>query len=140
MQLRRLIRDEKEEVERREGMEGGEEGEDAEVGKSSGVGTPGHATPMHASQDLETGSTSGLSVTKPSRSGSKSPLREATLATEENEKASQEAEDADMAEDGEVETEPDVVAAPPEGLVADEGERERVQGDGIGTVEQMDTS
>ncbi|TVY50963.1 hypothetical protein LCER1_G008218 [Lachnellula cervina] len=46
MQLRRLIRDEKEEVERREGMDGGEE--DGEVGEGSGDGqTPmnGNATP-----------------------------------------------------------------------------------------------
>jgi hypothetical protein len=45
MQLRRLIRDEKEEVERREGMDGGEE--DGEVGES---GSRGGATPKHSSQ------------------------------------------------------------------------------------------
>lgn len=44
-QLRRLIRDEKEEVERREGMDGGEE--DGEVGES---GSRGGATPKHSSQ------------------------------------------------------------------------------------------
>lgn len=43
MQLRRLIRDEKEEVERREGMEGGEE--DGEVGE----GSRGGQTPKHSS-------------------------------------------------------------------------------------------
>ena len=43
MQLRRLIRDEKEEVERREGMDGGEE--DGEVGEGSRGGT----TPKHSS-------------------------------------------------------------------------------------------
>ena len=43
MQLRRLIRDEKEEVERREGMEGGEE--DGEVGEDS----RGGQTPKHSS-------------------------------------------------------------------------------------------
>jgi hypothetical protein len=45
MQLRRLIRDEKEEVERREGMDGGEE--DGEVGEN---GSRGGATPKHSSQ------------------------------------------------------------------------------------------
>ncbi|TVY41102.1 hypothetical protein LOCC1_G006563 [Lachnellula occidentalis] len=54
MQLRRLIRDEKEEVERREGMDGGEE--DGEVGEGSGSGdgqTPmnGNATPRPDGQD-----------------------------------------------------------------------------------------
>lgn len=44
MQLRRLIRDEKEEVERREGMDGGEE--DGEVGE----GSRGGQTPKHYSQ------------------------------------------------------------------------------------------
>ncbi|KAH7364788.1 Tho complex subunit 7-domain-containing protein [Rhexocercosporidium sp. MPI-PUGE-AT-0058] len=44
MQLRRLIRDEKEEVERREGMDGGEE--DGEVGE----GSRGGQTPKHSSQ------------------------------------------------------------------------------------------
>lgn len=45
MLLRRLIRDEKEEVERREGMDGGEE--DGEVGEN---GSRGGATPKHSSQ------------------------------------------------------------------------------------------
>jgi hypothetical protein len=45
MQLRRLIRDEKEEVERREGMDGGEE--DGEV---NDTGSRGGATPKHSSQ------------------------------------------------------------------------------------------
>ncbi|TAQ89636.1 hypothetical protein B7494_g2049 [Chlorociboria aeruginascens] len=43
MQLRRLIRDEKEEVERREGMDGGEE--DGEIGE----GSRGGQTPKHSS-------------------------------------------------------------------------------------------
>jgi len=49
MQLRRLIRDEKEEVERREGMDGGEE--DGEVGEGSRAGSPsrGERTPKHSS-------------------------------------------------------------------------------------------
>jgi hypothetical protein len=45
MQLRRLIRDEKEEVERREGMDGGEE--DGEVGET---GSRGGATPKHSGE------------------------------------------------------------------------------------------
>ncbi|KAI9736833.1 MAG: hypothetical protein M1818_005884 [Claussenomyces sp. TS43310] len=45
MQMRRLIRDEKEEVERREGMDGEEE--DGEVGET---GSRGGATPRHSSQ------------------------------------------------------------------------------------------
>jgi len=44
MQLRRLIRDEKEEVERREGMDGGQE--DGEVGE---IGSRGGQTPKHSS-------------------------------------------------------------------------------------------
>lgn len=48
MLLRRLIRDEKEEVERREGMDGGEE--DGEVGEGSRAGSPrGDKTPGHSS-------------------------------------------------------------------------------------------
>ncbi|KAH8814881.1 Tho complex subunit 7-domain-containing protein [Xylogone sp. PMI_703] len=68
MQLRRLIRDEKEEVERREGMDGGEGGgeEDGEVGDTGSreAQTPrpgsrsGNATPHHdgALQNLQDGS------------------------------------------------------------------------------------
>lgn len=138
MQLRRLIRDEKEEVERREGMEDGEDGEDGEAGReggrSSGLGTPaeerGGTTPLHATQDTAT-----LSVAKSPRSGSKSPLRESQTAGEESEKPAAETEDAEMAEDGEVETESDVVAAPAEGLIAIEGD-----GDGGGEGGQMDIS
>lgn len=147
MQLRRLIRDEKEEVERREGMEDGEEVEDGgEPGReggrsSSGVGTPAHgATPLlHANQDTDMAPTSSnLAVANNApRSGSKSPLREShQTADEESEKPALETEDAEMAEDGEVEAESDTVAAPAEGLVAVEEWGGNGEGDGV----QMDTS
>lgn len=60
MQLRRLIRDEKEEVERREGMDGGEE--DGEVGEESG----GSPTPKHTS-------ISGNATPKPDAPGHSNP-------------------------------------------------------------------
>lgn len=113
MQLRRLIRDEKEEVERREGMEEREDGEEADAGRAgSGPGTPRQGTPMHVGQDAEM-----LGVEKPSRSVSKSPLRELQNVNGEGEKSSQEVEDEEMAEDGEVEPEGDGdgVAAPGDG-------------------------
>jgi hypothetical protein len=59
MQLRRLIRDEKEEVERREGMDGGEE--DGEVGEGSGGGQ----TPMHSSTRNATPGPDGEAGLKP---------------------------------------------------------------------------
>jgi len=58
MQLRRLIRDEKEEVERREGMQEGEDGDEGDIGskgKASGANSPhpeaDSATPSQQSQD-----------------------------------------------------------------------------------------
>ena len=136
MEMRRQIRAEKEEVERREGMEGAEDGEDGEGsslrGRSSGVGTPapgheGGLTPMHGigNQDVDlTGG--GLAVESHHAKREKSPLRTSQTIEEEPEKnpTAQENEDAEMAEDGEVEPEDDVVAAPPEGLIADEDEKE----------------
>ncbi|KAL2060290.1 hypothetical protein VTL71DRAFT_9685 [Oculimacula yallundae] len=72
MQLRRLIRDEKEEVERREGMDGGEE--DGEVGE----GSRGGQTPKHSSQ-------SGNATPRPDsqpESGLKArPLQSGSLST-----------------------------------------------------------
>lgn len=133
MQLRRLIRDEKEEVERREGMEEREDGEDGEAvsqrGRSSGVGTPrldaGGATPLHASQDRDP-STSGLGVEKQHTSRSKSPLRRLPSTREEEKTETGDGEDVNMTEDGEV-AEAEVEAAaqdqglaatPAEGLIA----------------------
>ncbi|TGO15130.1 hypothetical protein BTUL_0044g00690 [Botrytis tulipae] len=89
MQLRRLIRDEKEEVERREGMDGGEE--DGEVGDGDGDGptpqrrnsTSDDATPRQGSPEKDTlkpkpmpsGSISRSGSRPGSRSGSRSGSR-----------------------------------------------------------------
>ena len=136
MEMRRQIRAEKEEVDRREGMEGAEDGEEGEGsslrGRSSGVGTPapgheGGATPLNDGgiQDIDPTS-GGLAVGSQQMKREKSPLRISQTTEEEPEKASavDENEDAEMAEDGEVEPEQDAVAAPPEGLMADEDEKE----------------
>lgn len=79
MQLRRLIRDEKEEVERREGMDGAEE--DGEVGEGSRGGqTPRHssqndnATPLPDGSGRETSPNRGLKP-RPFHSGSGSRSR-----------------------------------------------------------------
>ena len=152
LQLRRLIRDEKEEVERREGMEEREDGEDEHRGRSSDAGTPHHETggmtPMHStSQEQEVGTPGGLEVEKDRSSRGKSPLRNSQTAdeAEEREVESQEVEDEEMAEDGELAAEPEnVVAAPVEGLVAqdekEEGEQDDRERDGQQPGEYMDTS
>ncbi|KAJ5485421.1 hypothetical protein N7539_005409 [Penicillium diatomitis] len=104
MQLRRLIRDEKEEVERREGMQ---EGGDADDGDATSKGKPSAAnsplpdgedtTPSHHSQD----ESSRLHVEKSfGAPGAASPLRQAVSA--EANKGSREQEDANMADEGEV--------------------------------------
>ena len=109
MQLRRLIRDEKEEVERREGMDGGEEdGEDGEVGEGSRGGqTPKHssasggATPRPDSQ--RPNSPDGGLKPRPmpsgslSRSGSRSNSRAASPAVSEK-RSVEEGEDFTMAD------------------------------------------
>lgn len=103
MQLRRLIRDEKEEVERREGMQEDQDGDDGEVskGKISGSNTP---RPDHESvtpsQSQDEAGRSPLAVpeNKPTP-GAATPLRQVTTAEE----------DANMVDEGEV--------------TADEGER-----------------
>ncbi|THV52183.1 hypothetical protein BGAL_0086g00050 [Botrytis galanthina] len=77
MQLRRLIRDEKEEVERREGMDGGEE--DGEVGDGDGDGptpqrrnsTSDDATPRQGSPERETLKPKPIPSGSISRSGSR---------------------------------------------------------------------
>ena len=164
MQLRRLIRDEKEEVERREGMEEREDGEDDQRGgRSSGVGTPHHetggTTPMHGtSQEQEVGtpaSAARLSVERDPSGRGKSPLRMGSRivdgAMEEEEKSNvPSGEDEEMAEDGELAAEPEPepehgVAAPVAGLVAEDGKEEgEEEDDGDQTekqpTEQMDTS
>ena len=99
MQLRRLIRDEKEEVERREGMQEGEEGDEGDVaskGKTSGANSPRPEsesfTPSHHSQDEH----GRLQVDKVASTGrSASPLRHMTIASGVQ-------EDTNMVDEGEV--------------------------------------
>lgn len=159
MQLRRLIRDEKEEVERREGMEEREDGDDDQRGRSSGVDTPRHetggTTPMHgANQEQEDGIPGGLSVERDPSGRGKSPLRRSqnahdAVAEEKLSNVPSGGEDEEMAEDGELAAEPEhVVAAPVQGLVAEDDGKEQGEeeddGDGGQTerrrAEQMDTS
>ena len=129
MQLRRLIRDEKEEVERREGMEGQEDGEVDHKDTSSGMNTPrpesaGGTTPMHGvEREDQAASPAGLAVEKAVTRGS-SPLREVQVPrieeseVEKAEERDNEDEDEEMAEDGELAAEPEGTdAAPVEGLV-----------------------
>lgn len=166
MLLRRLIRDEKEEVERREGMEdSGDDGEDGEAGsvrgRSSGFATPmqtdGGATPLnpslsHLEQHRETGqkvAAAGLVVAEPAPRA-KTPLRIIQNAEGEEEgKESQppeRVEDEEMAEDGEVsgEVESSLSSAPTDNDVmvdVDDSERpekgDEVRNDANGV---MDTS
>ncbi len=151
MQLRRLIRDEKEEVERREGMEEREDGDDDQKGRSSGVGTPHHetggTTPMHGtSQEQEVGTPGGLAVERDPSGRGKSPLRSSQIADDMvEEKGNDRAgDDEEMAEDGELAAEPEhVIAASVEGLVAEDGKEEGEQDDEqteTQRTEQMDTS
>ena len=149
MQLRRLIRDEKEEVERREGMEEREDADEGESasqrGRSSGPATPRHdtrgATPMHTNLDSET-----LQVESHSPLGEKSPLPLSQMA---GKTPPEEGEDATMAEDGEVSVGNDApIAAPAEGLVADdkdedereEGEEDESVIEGNGKEDRMDVT
>ncbi|GFF32313.1 THO complex subunit mft1 [Aspergillus udagawae] len=92
MQLRRLIRDEKEEVERREGMQEGEDGDEGDVpskGKSSGANTPrpesDTVTPSQHSQDEAGRSSAGLHAERMSgTTGAASPLRHVSTADQED--------------------------------------------------------
>ena len=151
MQLRRLIRDEKEEVERREGMEEREDGDDDQRGRSSGVGTPHHETggmtPMHGTgQEQDVGTPGGLSIERDPSGRGKSPLRSSQNADDVVEEKVDIAavEDEEMAEDGELAAEPEhVVAAPVLGLVAEDGKEEGEEDEGETErqrTEQMDTS
>lgn len=151
MQLRRLIRDEKEEVERREGMEEREDGDDDQRGRSSGVGTPHHetggTTPMHGtSQEQEVGTPGGLSVERDPSGRGKSPLRSSQNADDMVEEKDDvpAVEDEEMAEDGELAAEPEhAVAAPVEGLIAEDGKEDGEQDDEQSErqrTEQMDTT
>jgi hypothetical protein len=98
MQLRRLIRDEKEEVERREGMDGGEE--DGEAGE----GSRGGQTPKHYSQSGNgTPGPDGESGLKPrplpagslSRPGSRTTSRAPSPAPSERRRQEETAENGD---------------------------------------------
>lgn len=164
MHLRRLIRDEKEEVERREGMEEDredvEEGEPAsQRGRSSGLGTPRHAldgggglTPLHAPQEQHarglTPAGGLLTERRPPLSPGKSPLRNTCIVGASDKTDSHVSEDTEMAEDGEVSGESDLSAAAPaeEGLTADEddakeeGEQDDDDSPTQTAVHQMDTS
>jgi hypothetical protein len=103
MQLRRLIRDEKEEVERREGMQEGEDGDEGDAnskGKISAANSPrpeaeGGSTPSQ-SQD-ESGR---LQVEKGGNARGVSPLRNATSV--QGEKSRSDQEDTNMMDEGEV--------------------------------------
>ena len=140
MHLRRLIRDEKEEVERREGMEDREDVDDAEAGslrgRSSGVATPRHdaggATPIHPNTDEDSAGMTGLTVSHHSNHRTKSPLRASTPVPETETTNMEEIEDTNMAEDGEVSVELDAA-----------DDTEEVQGGGgsrtpTSTVDKMD--
>ncbi|KAJ5084218.1 hypothetical protein NUU61_008797 [Penicillium alfredii] len=106
MQLRRLIRDEKEEVERREGMQEGEDADEGDVaskGKASGATSPRPESDgiiPSPSQD-ESNRPSGLQVDKTSgATGAASPLRQVTSAEED--KGTGDQEDTNMVDEGEV--------------------------------------
>ncbi|KAL3419214.1 THO complex subunit mft1 [Phlyctema vagabunda] len=126
MQLRRLIRDEKEEVERREGMSGeGGEGEAGDDGGSDGGQTPKHASqsgdatprPDGAQNTSNTGLKprplpAGSLSTSGSRSNSRAP---SPAGSERRREDIEEGEDASMA---------DTPMAEPSQVTVDEGEIE----------------
>lgn len=146
MQLRRLIRDEKEEVERREGMEEGEAGEDGDMaskGRSlSAAATPridqDAMTPSQSQDESGTASASGLAGDKqlrPASAGGRgvSPLRQVTAAStpaEEKEKTPREEgedEDTNMVDEGD------------EGEITDDGEQEEQGSRGSGSRTESGT-
>ncbi len=96
MHLRRLIRDEKEEVERREGMEEREDAEDGDA-RVSIVGTP-------MNHDAEgSGDSGNVTVGGFLHPGGKATSRAPSPAAESPvESSAEELEDANMAEDGEI--------------------------------------
>jgi hypothetical protein len=121
MQLRRLIRDEKEEVERREGMEEGEDGEDRDIASkersSSAAATPridqDAMTPSQSQDEggtVPSGALLGDKQLRPASAGGRgvSPLRQVTAAStpaEEKEKTPPEEgedEDTNMVDEGEI--------------------------------------
>jgi hypothetical protein len=131
MQLRRLIRDEKEEVERREGMQEGEDNDEGDLtskGKISNANTPGPdsdvLTPSQNSQD-EGGRPSALQIDKTGTTGAASPLRQVISAQGDG------ADDADMIDEGEV-------SADSEGQLSELEEGEELPDDMYN--EKMDTT
>lgn len=145
MEMRRQIRAEKEEVERREGMEGGEDGDEGDAtsqrGRSSRASTPGAATPPQGTRAQEMDIDLGRLAVEGHHTGrEKSPLR--SVQTVEDEKVQSrlaQNEDTEMAEDGEVEVDSNVIAAPVEGLVAeDEKEEGEEDDDGAAEAESKD--
>lgn len=128
MHLRRLIRDEKEEVERREGMEEREDGDEVEGGSSrerpSAVNTPrGGATPLHPGLD---GDSTTLGVDTLLQPRARSPLRmttpgpEAATPIAEPIETVEVSEDIDMAEDGEVSGDEGDITSPPRSMLGDD--------------------
>lgn len=150
MQLRRLIRDEKEEVERREGMmEEREDGEDGDVisqpGRISGQATPSHGddgSTLSQDRDRDRSPARGLLVEGRATPRGKSPLRHVRGVNEDiqemEEVVVEEDNDTDMAEDGEVSGEGDAIVTPPEGLVAAQDAKE--MNGRTPRTEPMDTS
>lgn len=101
-EMRRQIKDEKEEVERREGMQE-EDDEEEQKGGGSGAATPrpGSTLPIPMDgieKDAGTGARESLTAEKASTNRIKSPLHEPLIIDKEDE---------DMAEDGEVSTQDD---------------------------------
>lgn len=139
MHLRRLIRDEKEEVERREGMEKQDDGEDGESGflkgRNSGFATPrnddGESTPLHPAMDSGSSLPTGPGAEQTSISRARSPLHNSDIALNATDAKSDHTGDINMAEDGEVSVDVSAAESPKEGLILDERE---ASGD------QMDTS
>ena len=123
--LRRLIRDEKEEVERREGMEEGDEDESSVRGRSSLVGTP---RPDAGQTPLPSGQGSGTGTSRAT-----SPHRHelTTVDGEVSKTPAPEVEDADMVDEGEVDESEDQDRGNVDGEVAEHSER---------TADAMDTT
>jgi hypothetical protein len=103
MQMRRLIRDEKEEVERREGMQedqDGDEGDATSKGKASSANTPGPESEGMTPPRYEEARSAALAVEKTGATGAASPLRQVTAA--QGHGAGSAAEDTNMIDEGEI--------------------------------------
>ncbi|WEW57883.1 hypothetical protein PRK78_003350 [Emydomyces testavorans] len=153
MNLRRLIRDEKEEVERREGMEEGEEGDEGDTsskGRTSTVGTPrpdhDGMTPSQPMEDVVL--TSGKLNTeklKTSAIRAGTPLRQA-ITTSETATDVKETEDESVADEGEItgdESSPRGAAAPDDDSFSSKTVNKVEEGEKIPDnkpVDQMDTT